>query len=478
MTTYEAVIGLEVHIELQTQSKMFTSVDAHFFGQEPNHHVNPLCLGMPGTLPVINEEAVAYAVMMGMALNCKVHPHSVFARKHYWYPDLPKGYQISQYEEPICTAGYLDVQVQDQTSHIRISRLHLEEDTGKLTHVGHGSLVDLNRAGVPLMEIVTEPDIHTADEAYAYVSKLRQLVRYLGISSGDMEKGAMRCEVNLSMRPVGTEEFGTKVEVKNLNSFRTVRNAIDYEIKRQTKILQAGGEVEQVTMGWDENKNMTVVQRSKEDAHDYRYFPEPDLPPLDLDPVWLEALQARLPELPDQKLDRYVQEWSLPRQDAVLLIENRERARFFEQVMMASEGKLAPKSVANWFTGEIFRLLNEGDLTPREIKFEPSDLTRLIELVETNAINRLAGKEVLSTMWETGDKPDAIVEAKGLKQISDSSVLDDLVAQIISEHPGPVEQFKGGKQKVIGFLVGQVMRLSKGKANPKMVEQCFRKKLG
>lgn len=478
MTTYEAVIGMEVHIELQTQSKMFTSVGAHFFGQEPNHHVNPLCLGMPGTLPVINEEAVAYAAMMGMALNCTVHPHSVFARKHYWYPDLPKGYQISQYEEPICTAGYLDVQGQGQTRRIQITRLHLEEDTGKLTHVGDGSLVDLNRAGVPLMEIVTEPDIRTANEAYAYVSQLRQLVRYLGISSGDMEKGAMRCEVNLSMRPVGTEEFGTKVEVKNLNSFRTVRKAIDYEIKRQTKILQAGGEVEQVTRGWDENKNMTVVQRSKEDAHDYRYFPEPDLPPLDLDPVWLEALRARLPELPDQKLDRYVQEWSLPKQDAALLTENRERAGFFEQVMAASEGKLAPKSVANWFTGEIFRLLNERDVTPREIKFEPSDLTRLIELVETNAINRLAGKEVLSTMWETGDKPDAIVEAKGLKQISDSRILDDLIDQIISEHPGPVEQFKGGKQKVIGFLVGQVMRLSKGKANPKMVEQCFREKLG
>ena len=478
MTTYEATIGMEVHIELQTRSKMFCACSADFFNAPPNTNVCPVCLGMPGALPVINRQAVAYTLMMGLALRCDVHPHNVFARKNYFYPDLPKGYQISQYELPLCTGGYLEIEVGGRRKRIGITRVHLEEDTGKLTHVKGGSLVDLNRAGVPLMEIVSEADIRTAEEAYAYVSQLRQIVRYLGVSSGDMEKGAMRCEVNLSLRPAGSEEWGTKVEVKNLNSFRSVRNAIAYEIERQTRLLEAGQRVEQVTMGWDENRGRTVVQRTKEEAHDYRYFPEPDLPPLRLDAGWIDELRATLPELPADKAARYRREWGLSAQDAAVLTENRARAEYFEAVVAAGAGRVSPKSVANWMSGEAFRLLNETGLPVADIKIRPADFVRLIELVEGGDINRLSGKEVFAQMWQTGDSPDAIVEARGLRQISDRAALEEIVARVIAEHPGPASDFRGGKEKAIKFLVGQVMRQTRGKANPQMAEQLFREKLG
>ncbi|HHJ06469.1 MAG TPA: Asp-tRNA(Asn)/Glu-tRNA(Gln) amidotransferase subunit GatB, partial [Anaerolineae bacterium] len=355
MTIYEAIIGMEVHIELKTKSKMFCGCSADFFGAPPNTHTCPVCLSLPGSLPVINQQAVAYTAMTGLALGSQINLHNVFARKNYFYPDLPKGYQISQYELPLCTGGQLDLNVKGTQKRVRITRVHLEEDTGKLTHVSGGSLVDLNRAGVPLMEIVSEADIHSADEAYAYVSKLRQIVRYLGVSSGDMEKGAMRCEVNLSLKPVDSNVWGTKVEVKNLNSFKAVRGAIAYEIERQTEVLQAGGQVEQVTMGWDESAGKTVLQRSKEEAHDYRYFPEPDLPPLNLSADWVAGLQVDLPELPAVKMARYVDEWGLLPKDAELLTESRERAEYFEAVVTA--GKISPKSAANWIIGEAFRLL-------------------------------------------------------------------------------------------------------------------------
>jgi aspartyl-tRNA(Asn)/glutamyl-tRNA(Gln) amidotransferase subunit B len=477
MTAYEAIIGMEVHIELQTKSKMFCGCDAHFFGVPPNTHTCPVCLGMPGTLPVINEQAVAYTVMTGLALNCTVHPHSVFARKNYFYPDLPKGYQISQYEFPLCTDGQLNIEVDGQTKRIGIIRVHLEEDTGKSTHVDGSSLVDLNRAGVPLMEIVSEADIRSAEEAFAYVSKLRQIVRYLGVSSGDMEKGAMRCEVNLSLKPVGSAQWGTKVEIKNLNSFRSVRNAIIYEIDRQTKILETGGEIEQVTMGWDENRNITVLQRSKEYAHDYRYFPEPDLPPLNLGESWIDEVKARLVELPEAKIERYVQAWGLAKQDALVLAESREWAEYFETVVAVGAGKVSPQSIANWIMGEAFRLANETGVMVEQIKIQAVDLVRLIEMVENNTINRLAGKEVFAEMWAQGGKPEAIVEVKGLKQISSTDALGEVVAQVIVENPEPVEQFRAGKGQVIKFLIGQVMRQTKGKANPKVAEQLLRERL-
>ncbi len=477
MTTYEAIIGMEVHIELQTKSKMFCPCRAEAFDAPPNTNVCPVCLGLPGALPVINRQAVAFTIMTGQALGCEIHSHNVFARKNYFYPDLPKGYQISQYELPLCTNGKLDVIVNDTRKTIGVTRVHLEEDTGKLTHIDGGSLVDLNRAGVPLMEIVSEPDIRTADEAYAYVTQLRQIARYLGVSSGDMEKGAMRCEVNLSLKPVDSEVWGTKVEVKNLNSFRAVRNAIAYEIERQTQVLESGGQVEQVTMGWDENRGCTVVQRTKEDAHDYRYFPEPDLPPLELDPAWIAELETALPELPAAKMNRYISQWRLSAQDAAVLTENRARAEYFEAVVNAGAGKLSLHTMSNWMTGEIFRLLNENDTDASDIKMTPAKFVWLMEMVEAGDINRLAGKEVLTEMWRSGTAPDAIVAAKGLKQINDISALDALVSQVLADNPDAALQFKAGKEKIIGFLVGQVMRLSRGKANPKMAEQRLRQQL-
>lgn len=477
MTTYEAIIGMEVHIELQTESKMFCSCSADAFSAAPNTNVCPVCLGLPGALPVINERAVAFTIMTGQALGCEIHPHNVFARKNYFYPDLPKGYQISQYELPLCTNGKLQITANGSRKSIGITRVHLEEDTGKLTHVDGGSLIDLNRAGVPLMEIVSEPDIRTAEEAYAYVTQLRQIVRYLGVSSGDMEKGAMRCEVNLSLKPVNSDVWGTKVEVKNLNSFRAVRNAIAYEIERQTGVLESGGQIAQVTMGWDENRGQTVVQRTKEDAHDYRYFPEPDLPPLALDPAWIAELEASLPELPAAKTERYIAEWGLAENDAVALAENRARAEYFEAAVTAAAEKVSPRAVANWMVGEVFRLLNESGIAVEAIKFTPADFVRLIELVESDTINRLAGKDVLAEMWQSGAKPDAIVEKRGLKQISDSGALDAIITQVLAENSDAAAQFKAGKEKILGFLVGQVMRHSRGKANPKMAEKLLREKL-
>lgn len=476
MTQYETIIGMEAHIELQTQSKMFCGCDADFFGKAANINTCPTCLALPGALPVINQEAVAYTIKMGLALGSQIHSNNIFARKNYFYPDLPKGYQISQYEFPLCTGGDVTIQLDDQVKQIGITRVHLEEDTGKSTHVDHHSLVDLNRAGVPLMEIVSEPDINSAEEAFAYVSKLRQIVRYLGISSGDMEKGAMRCEVNLSLRPVGSDVWGTKVEVKNLNSFRAVRNAIEYEVERHTRLLEAGrgDEIVQETRGWDENQRATVSQRGKEDASDYRYFPEPDLPPLHLAPGWFEEIQATLPELPDKKLDRYTNEWGLSVQDAAVLTESSDRADYFEAVVSAGGDKVSAKSAANWVMGELFRQLNETDTALEAIKVKPADLANLIVMVEDNKINRLAGKEVFAEMWQSGLPPAAIVKAKGLEQVDD---LGDIVDKVIADNPGPVNDLKENP-KAIGFLIGQVMRQTKGKGNPKVAEALFREKLG
>ena len=478
---YQPIIGMEVHVELNTKSKMFCGCSADFFGVPPNTHVCPVCLGMPGTLPVINQRAVEYTIMTGLALNCEIQLHSVFARKNYFYPDLPKGYQISQYELPLCLNGYVDLEPDDSdtSKRIRIRRAHLEEDTGKLTHVNNHSLVDLNRAGVPLLEIVTEAGIHSADEAYAYVSKLRQLVRYLGVSTGDMEKGAMRCEVNLSLKDLTTGQWGVKVEIKNLNSFRSVRNAITYEIERQTKVLNEGGTIEQVTMGWDENRSITVLQRVKEGDTGYRYFPEPDLPPLQLEPAWVEAIKVKLPELPDAKVDRYVNDFGLTKREALVLVEDRAVAEYYENVVAAAVNapQATPKLISNWVSGELFRLLSERQSDLTSVKIKPEHLIALIELVNANTINQTAAKKTFGVMFETGRPPQEIVEELGLQQISDESALVGIAQQVIADNPGPVEQFKTGKETIIKFLVGQVMRATHGKANPQLAEQILREQL-
>jgi aspartyl-tRNA(Asn)/glutamyl-tRNA(Gln) amidotransferase subunit B len=474
---YEPVIGMEVHVELDTASKMFCGCSARAFGALPNTHVCPICLGMPGTLPVINERAVRYTAMTGLALSGALQEHAVFARKNYFYPDLPKGYQISQYELPLCLGGYLTIEVGGAARQVRIRRVHLEEDTGKLVHVDSHSLIDFNRAGVPLMEIVSEADMHSADEAYAYVTRLRQLVRYLGVSSGDMEKGAMRCEVNLSLRPAGSDGFGTKVEVKNLNSFRTVRNAIAYEIERQTRLLEAGQPVVQVTMGWDEAAGATREQRSKEEADDYRYFPEPDLPPLEPEPAWLEAVKAGLPELPDAKRDRFVADYGLSRYDANVLVEDQAVADYFERAARGATGEAAPKQVANWVSGELFRLMKETGTSIADVKIKPEDVAALVGIVQSGAITQTAAKETFGVMWETGRSPQAIVEDRGLKQISDAGELTGIVAQIVADNPDPVAQFRAGKETTLRFLMGQVMRATRGKANPQLVERLLRERL-
>lgn len=477
---YQPIIGMEVHVELNTKSKMFCGCSADFFGVPPNTHVCPVCLGMPGTLPVINRRAVEYTIMIGLALNCEIQPHNVFARKNYFYPDLPKGYQISQYELPLCLGGYVDIETDEgQAKRIRVRRVHLEEDTGKLVHVNGASLVDLNRAGVPLVEIVTEADIHSADEAYAYVSKLRQLVRYLGVSSGDMEKGAMRCEVNLSLQDVETGKWGTKVEIKNLNSFRSVRNSIAYEIERQEKVLQAGGVITQVTMGWDENRSITVLQRTKEGDTGYRYFPEPDLPPLNLEAAWIEQIKSNLPELPDVKLARYTAAYGLTPKEAAILAEDRATAEYYESVVAAANDKAAvtPKLISNWVSGELFRLLGEHGLEIDQVKIRPEHLVALIELVNANTINQPAAKQIFAVMFDTGRPPLEIVDELGLRQISDAGQLTAVACQVIAANPEPVAQFKAGKEATLKFLVGQVMRATRGKANPQLAEQVLREQL-
>jgi aspartyl-tRNA(Asn)/glutamyl-tRNA(Gln) amidotransferase subunit B len=495
---YDVIIGLETHVELDTQSKMFCACSARFFGAEPNVNVCPVCLGMPGALPVINKRAVEFAIMVGLALNCKIARHTFWERKSYWYPDLPKGYQISQYQYPLAYDGWIEVDVRDLSTgnwteqstrkRIRIRRAHLEEDTGKLIHVGGKSYVDYNRSGVPLLEIVTEPDIHSADEAYAYLSALQQLVRYLGVSTGDMEKGAMRCEPNMSLRPKGSTTMGVKVEIKNLNSLRAVREAIAYEIRRQADLLARGEAVRQVTLGWDEARGMTVVQREKESAHDYRYFPEPDLPPLEVSDAWLDELRARMPELALSRQDRYRRDYGLSAYDAVQLTNERAVADWFEQVVQsAADGELSnerirarAKAAANWIQTEVFRLMNMRNLALSEIgslRVRPAQLAQLIRLVEDQTINHNTAKQVFEEMFESGADPRSIVEAKGLAQVSDEDTLQAVVAQVIEAHPSQVQQYLSGQEKVFGFLVGQAMKATKGKGNAQVINRLLREAL-
>lgn len=483
---YELVVGMEVHAQLLTRSKMFCSCATDYAGAPPNTRVCPVCLGMPGMLPVINRVAVEATIKTGLALNCTISPLAVFSRKNYTYPDLPKGYQITQYDLPSCEYGWIDVDLESgETKRIHIRRAHIEEDTGKTVHASGYSLVDLNRAGVPLLEIVTEADIHSAEEAYAYLSKLRTILQYLGVNSGDMEKGALRCEPNISVRTYEQKErgeYGTKVEVKNLNSFRSVRSAIEYEFNRQINVIEAGGVIEQVNMGWDEAAQKTVLQRSKESAHDYRYFPEPDLPPLNVSLEMIETLRAQLPELPDEKQKRYVDSWQVRAMDADILVSESTVATFFESVAESygisaadiEAGK--PQRIANWMTGEIFRLLRaDGDGQDlrqiASIKIQPNQLAELLTLVDEKVINQTTARKVLDSMFETGESAQSIVERDGLAMVSDTSLIDETISKILDANPDELARYRGGEEKLYGFFMGQVMREMKGKADPNATKQ-------
>ncbi len=478
---YELVVGMEVHAQLLTRSKMFCTCATDYAGAPPNTRTCPVCLGMPGMLPVINRAAVEATIKTGLALNCTVAERAIFARKNYNYPDLPKGYQITQYEFPSCEHGWLDVDLEDgATKRIGSRRAHLEEDTGKTIHTNGYSLVDLNRAGVPLLEIVTEADIHSAEEAYAYLTKLRTILRYLGVNSGDMEKGALRCEPNISVRTQEQKargEYGTKVEVKNLNSFRAVRSSIAYELERQVTLIESGGTVQQVNMGWDEARQRTVLQRSKESAEDYRYFPEPDLPPLVVKHMWVDEIQASLPELPDAKQARYINDWDVRAIEANTLISERLVAAYFESAVAVygtDDGK--PQRIANWMTGELFSLLyadGEGqDLRQIEdVQIKPAQLAGLIKLVDEKIINANTAKRVLATMYASGDDASAIVEREGLAMVSDMSVIDEAINAILADNADELGRYRGGETKLFGFFMGQVMRATKGKADPNAARQ-------
>ncbi|MFZ5821939.1 MAG: Asp-tRNA(Asn)/Glu-tRNA(Gln) amidotransferase subunit GatB [Chloroflexota bacterium] len=493
MKTYQPVIGLEVHAELRTQSKMFCScpvVDS--VSAPPNTAVCPVCAGMPGSLPVVNQRAVEYGLRVALALECAVNPVSVFARKNYFYPDLPKGYQISQYEQPLAEHGRLVIETASGEKTIRVRRVHLEEDTGKLTHVeGRDearprpySLLDLNRAGVPLLEIVSEPDMRSVEEARAYAEALRAILRALEVNSGDMEKGVIRFEANISVRPLGTDVFNTRVEIKNLNSFRALERASAFEIERQARLLEAGGTVEQETLGWDDASGTTWSQRSKEDAHDYRYFPEPDLPPLSIADSWLERIRADLPELPRARQRRFVEQYGLTGYDARLLTDEKAVADYFEQAVNCKSNSVNPKSIANWMTGELFGLMNQAGITASSpqgvagLRVSPEALAELVGLVAAGEINQSSGKAVLSEMFQGGKGAAEIVAARGLQQVSDAAFIADLVRQALDENPGEVASFKAGKETVANWLFGQVMRKAAGKANPGVVRAELERQLG
>ncbi len=477
---YEAVIGLEVHAQLLTESKMFCGCRARDYASAPpNTRVCPICLGMPGTLPVPNRRAVEFTVMTGLALNCTIAEFSRFDRKNYFYPDLPKGYQISQYDLPLCQHGYLEIEVEGQRRRIGIRRVHLEEDTGKLSHhLGPDgrayTLVDLNRAGVPLIEIVTEPDLRSATEAAVFLRTLRAVLQYLGVSSGSMEEGSFRCDANVSVRPVGAETFGTKVEVKNMNSFRAVERALQYEIERQIRVLASGGQVEQETRGWDETRGVTVGQRTKEFAHDYRYFPEPDIPPLVLSRAWIEEIRTRLPELPAARRERFMTQYGLSAYDASLLTSSKAVADFFEETVQLYP---VPKTVANWITGELFRLLNATGRELEQTPLRPALLADLLRLVDQGTISLTAAKTVFEEMFQTGRPPATIVAEKGLAQISAEAELRPIIERVLAENPQGVRDYLAGKKQALGFLVGQVMKATRGRANPAVVNRLLAERL-
>jgi aspartyl-tRNA(Asn)/glutamyl-tRNA(Gln) amidotransferase subunit B len=473
---FEAVIGLEVHAQLKTKTKIFCSCSTSF-GAPPNTHTCPVCLGMPGVLPVLNKKVVEYTLCMAMATDCEIARESRFARKNYFYPDLPKGYQISQYELPIARNGSISVDVNGSIRRIGITRIHMEEDAGKLGHDPHQplSMVDFNRTGVPLIEIVSEPDIRSPEEAGAYLRNLRSIVRYLGICDGNLEEGSFRCDANVSIRPQSSQTFGTRTEIKNLNSFKHVEKALEYEINRQREIIVDGGDIIQETRLWDPEKNKTISMRGKEEAHDYRYFPDPDLLPLVIDDDWIEGIKKSLPELPAEKKNRFIEAYGLPPYDAALLTSDRDLADYFEDCVRVFPN---PKQVSNWVMGPLLGLLNAQGKPIDAAPISPKDLARLLELVEGGVISGKIAKTVFDEMAQTGKAADRIVQAKGLVQITDTDAIEDAVLKVISDNAQEVEAYKSGKTKLIGFFVGQVMKATRGKANPKMVNEILKQKLG
>ena len=478
---FEAVIGLEVHAELETKSKMFCGcpvVDSTV--AQPNIAVCPICAGMPGVLPVVNQRAVEYALRVALALECQINRTSLFARKNYFYPDLPKGYQISQYEQPLARHGRLSIVTSQGERLIRVRRVHLEEDTGKLTHIsrdGQGySLVDLNRAGVPLLEIVSEPDLHTAEEVRQYAVALRSILRYLQVNSGDMQKGVMRIEPNVSVRPVGSTQFGTRTEIKNLNSFRALERGVAFEIQRQIELIRAGGQVVQETRGWDEARGVTVAQRVKEGEDDYRYFPEPDLPPLVVEAEWIESVRQTLPELPAARLLRFQQEYGLNSYDASVLTLEPSIADYFEQAVLAVS-EVPPKTIANWITGELFGVMNAAGIEIDAVRVTPQALAGLVRMVVQGQINQNTAKTVLAEMLESGRSAVEIVAQRGLQQISDEDFITGLVERVLAENPEQVASYLAGKETIARWLFGQVMRLAKGQANPKVIQAALDRQL-
>ncbi|MEW6142926.1 MAG: Asp-tRNA(Asn)/Glu-tRNA(Gln) amidotransferase subunit GatB [Chloroflexota bacterium] len=487
---YEVVIGLEVHVQLLTESKMFCGCSADYASAPPNTHVCPVCLALPGVLPVINKKAVEYTIMAGLALNCTVSEHTKFDRKNYFYPDLMKGYQISQYDMPLCRSGWLEIETGGQRKRIGITRVHLEEDVAKMVHrtspEGDAvSLVDVNRSGVPLMEIVGEPDMSSAEEAREYLTKLRSIVQYLGISTGNMEEGSFRCDANISIRPRGSKEFLPKTEVKNMNSFRAVYRALSYEAERQAKMLESGGRLIQETRGWVEEKGLTVSQRSKEYAHDYRYFPEPDLPPMLCDRNWVEEVHSRLPELPDARRERFVVSLGLTLYDASLLTASKTTADYFEQCvnLMAPAGdeartRAVAKKVANWILSDFSKMLNATGTEIQNSRVTPSNLVELLELMEKGALSGPAAKAVFEEMFNTGKPAGKIMAEKGLVQIGDAAQIKEAVVQTVAANTAAVADYHAGKEQALQFLTGQVMKLTRGRANPKLVREILIQELG
>ena len=473
---YEAVIGLEVHVQLQTETKIFCSCSTTF-GAPPNTHSCPVCVGMPGVLPVLNRKVVEFAMKMALATHCEIAHFSVFARKHYFYPDLPKGYQISQYDLPLAERGWVEIAINGQAKRIGITRIHLEEDAGKLIHDENRpvSYVDLNRAGVPLIEIVSEPDIRSPEEAASYLKKVRQQVRYLEISDGNMEEGSLRCDANISLRPMGREDLGVRAELKNMNSFRNVQKALEFEIRRQTALLLDGHEIVQETRLWDAAKGVTVTMRGKEEAHDYRYFPDPDLVPVEIDNAWMDSVKAELPELPDAKCARFKEQYGLSGYDAEVLTASKSLADYFEECVALFPN---PKIVSNWVMVELFRLLKQEDQEIDACPIPPVGLAELLKLIDNGTISGKMAKDILEQAYDSKKSPKEIVEEQGVAQVSDESTLSAVVEQVVEAHPKEVEKCKAGKTKILGFLVGQVMKETKGQANPKKVNELLRKALG
>jgi len=480
---YETIIGLEVHAQLLTKSKMYCGCSADYASTPPNTHVCPVCMGMPGVLPVINRQAVEYTMMTALALNCPVSEYTKFDRKNYPYPDLVKGYQISQYDAPIGQKGFLTIEVDGERKKIGITRVHLEEDTAKLLHRTSPdgedySLVDINRSGCPLMEIVGEPDLRSSEEARQYLVKLRSILQYLGVSTGNMEEGSFRCDANISLLPEGSSEFTAKVEVKNMNSFKAVYLAMEYEAQRQRKAAAEGKRLVQETRGWVEDKGKTVSQRSKEYAHDYRYFPEPDLPPLVIGRDWVEAVRKKLPELPEARRNRFIAAYDLPLYDADLLTRDKAMADYFEKCLNVNK-EVSPKEVSNWLRGEVSGIMNTSniDISDFSEKVSPKNLTALLVLEEKRVVNMPTAKSVLGEMYKTAGDAMSIIEEKGLSQISDTQELEKIVAEVINSNVQPVTDYKAGKETALKFLVGQVMKATKGRANPQLVNEVLKQKL-